>query len=240
MKKRTSAPFLIALAMILVASACLATLPVPDMAISTLTPNLTTTKLSQFLTSAPRITILPTQVVPTVAMLEAGTPTAFPSITPLPTATPTFTETPFGFVASPTPVPPTDTPIAKVETPDPDEGATDEWGSDYRCSLIAKSPADWTVVPPKGKYKVSWTLLNSGHKNWQADGIRLDYMAGVNLSGSEKTQSLIRDVKVGETITPVINIYPPKEPGHYRTLWALRLIKNGHIFCTFTIKVTVQ
>jgi hypothetical protein len=171
---------------------------------------------------------------------EIITTTPFPSITPLPTATATFTNTPFGFVASATPVPPTSTGVPMVITPDPAEGATNDWGSDYRCTLTGKSPPDWTEVPPNGKYKVSWTLMNTGHKRWQTDAMILVFIDGNNLSKNERSTTLVRDVKPNESITPVINIYPPSAPGNYRSVWGLRLLKTGQTFCTFTVKVTVK
>jgi hypothetical protein len=60
------------------------------------------------------------------------------------------------------------------------------------------------------------------------------------LGKGERSATLVRDVKPGETVTPIINIYPPKTPGHYRAVWALRLVKTGHVFCTFTYKITVK
>jgi len=234
-------PLLIAMAVLLAASACLTALPATAPAPSMPSINMTATVLAQFLTSVPRITIVATR--PAATQTVVITNTAFPSITPLPTATATFTNTPIGFVASDTPAPPTSiaAPDATpVETPDPAEGATDDWGSDYRCTLTGKTPPNWTVVPSGGKYKVSWTLLNSGHKKWQADSILLSFIDGTNLSKTERTTTLIKDVKVNEWITPVINIYPPSAPGNYRAVWAMRLLKTGHVFCTFTIKVTVK
>lgn len=88
-------------------------------------------------------------------------------------------------------------------------------------------------------YKVSWTLYNSGKKRWQAGDIALTYIDGPKL-GTEKTFNLVKDVKVGENTKPALNIVTPKEPGNYRTVWGMRLNKNNHIFCTFTIKITVQ
>ncbi|MEI6291804.1 MAG: NBR1-Ig-like domain-containing protein, partial [Chloroflexota bacterium] len=118
-------------------------------------------------------------------------------------------------------------------------GYTTEWGSANRCSLLEKSPFDWMVVPAQSKYKASWTLLNSGTRTWQANEMTLTFVDGTRLT-IDKKESLLRDVRVGQTITPVINIYPPKEPGRYRSVWGLRIIKTGRLFCTFTIKITVK
>lgn len=229
---RTHAPLLIGMAVVLLASACLVAQPIAPAAPTPVFAKTEAGKspVSTLVFTATRLN--PTQT-PSITM------TLFPSITPLPTATATATETPVGFVSSATPAPPTSVLTPTPESTDIDEGYTDDWGSDTRCTLITKSPANWTVVPSISKYKVSWTLLNSGHKNWQADGMILTYLSGAKLTPENKT-TLLKDVRVGQTIRPVINIYPPKAPGNYKSVWGLRLNKTGHVFCTFTIKITVQ
>ncbi len=232
---RLKIPLLIAMTVNLVASACLVTLPVPASQPASPAPAATQTQKSKLSAATP----IPSATHMDPTLTPSNTMTPFPSITPLPTATATATETPFGFLPSPTLGSPTDVLTPTVQTTDPDEGFTTEWGSPQRCSLMEKSPFDWMEVPPLGKYKVSWTLLNSGTRNWQANEMILTYVAGARLT-IDKKESLLRDVRVGETITPVINIYPPKEPGRYRSVWGLRMIKTGRLFCTFTIKITVK
>jgi hypothetical protein len=165
--------------------------------------------------------------------------TLFPSITPLPTGTATFTQTPFGFKPSPTPAPPTNAISVTSQATDSADGYTTDWGSDYRCTLISKTPPNGTIVPPLQKYKVSWTLFNSGHKKWQVENLLLVYLDGAKIS-PDSSISLVRDVRVGESITPVINIFPPKAPGNYRSVWGLRLNTGMKVFCTFTFLVTVN
>jgi len=234
--KKAKAPFLIALTVVLVASACLVTLPAPAPTPSTFTPDLVLTGKSQTLTAAPTITytatVIPYTATPTITL------TSFPSITPLPTATATITDTPFGFVASPTLGTPglaTGTP-----TPDPADGVTDDWGSDYRCSLVDKDPATGTVLPSKSLYKVSWNLHNSGQKRWQASDILLVYIEGTKMGAEEKSYNLTKDVKPGTGMKQLLDIVVPKNPGSYRSVWGLQLIKSKHVFCTFTINITVE
>ena len=232
---RARVPLLIAMVMVLVASACLVTLPVSVPAPVAPAPVVAQTAGVKPVVS----TAVFTNTRPSPSETPADTMTPFPSITPLPSATATGTETPFGFFASLTPMLPTEVITGTGEPPDSAEGGTDDWGSNTRCSLISKSPANWTVVPKLAKYKVSWTLLNSGHRTWQANEMVLTYIDGDRLS-SEKNLRLVKDVKVGDTITPVVNIFPPAKPGKYRSVWGLRITKTGHLFCTFTIKITVK
>jgi hypothetical protein len=226
------------MAVLLAASACITTLPAPASAPPTPSPDFAGTQLAKSRTSSVP-TGLPsaTHVIPTLA--PTITMTLFPSITPLPTGTATFTPTPFGFKPSPTPAPPTIAISVTTQATDSADGYTTDWGSDYRCTLISKTPPSGTIVPPLQKYKVSWTLFNSGHKKWQNGNLLLVYLDGAKIS-SDSPVSLVRDVRVGESITPVINIFPPKDPGNYRSVWGLRLNTGLKVFCTFTFLVTVS
>ncbi len=184
----------------------------------------------------PTITFPPTELPATIT--PSITTTAFPSITPLPTATETGTPTPIGFHASDTPEPPTPVIIPTTEVPDLAEGATDDWGSETRCSLISKIPENWVILKPKTQLKASWTLMNTGIKTWQSQNMLVTYLDGARLSKTENI-SLVRDVRVRQTISPALIIVSPKLPGHYRSVWGIRLT-SGRVFCTFTIKIIVQ
>ena len=211
-------------------------LPVPPV-VSVAKTALTDTN-TQLIRMSEVATVLGYSTLLNPTITPSRTMTAFPSITPLPTATSTFTETPFGFRASLTPEPPTQVIISTREAPDTAEGATDEWSSPTRCSLMSKSPASWAILQPHHQYRVTWTLLNSGTRTWQSEAMFLIFYDGVKLS-STKIAKLPKDVKIGQSITPAITIITPKNPGRYRSVWALRLT-NGRIFCTFTIRITVQ
>lgn len=227
---KTKAPILIALTMVLVASACLVTLPAPASSPATLTPDLAMTGKARALTNAPSAAPTMTAIPPTDAPTTTLTP--FPSITALPTPTSTSTKTPFGYFETPTPTP------TVFETPDPAEGATNDWGSDFRCSIVTKSPSNWTVE--RESYQASWTLLNSGHKTWQASDIRLTFVEGAKvIHGHDKVFRLTKDVRPGQTITLKVEIYLPSEAGNYRSVWGLYSYKINQMFCTFTTKAMV-
>jgi hypothetical protein len=231
--KKAKIPLLISITVVLATLACVATSPAPASVPPTSAPDPLTAGEAQTLTVADSIvytaTVVPISPSPTI------TRTPYPTITPLPTATATNTKTPFGFVSSPTP----DYTATAEWTPDPDEGATTDWGSDYRCSLTDKSPIDWTETG--GAYKVYWTLLNSGHKSWQANEITITYVTGAKVvHGHDKVFKLNKDVRPGQKITVSVIIYPPDVPGKYRSVWGLRSAKMNAIFCTFTAKTTVK
>ena len=232
---KANAPLLIALATVLAASACLATLPAPVSVPSTFTPDLAMTGKAQTLTAVPTATLTAIPVSATDTPTITLTP--FPSITPLPSATSSPTKTPFGYFETPTPTPISATVQPTTETPDPVEGATNEHGA-YTCKLVTKSPPDWTVLPARNLYKVSWTLYNTGPKTWDSS-IVIVWVDG-NRLGVQKQYNFSNDVKVGRDADAVITIFTPNQPGHYRSVWGLRSLKTNLIFCTFTIKIVIQ
>ena len=231
--KKANQPLLIALIVVLAASACVVALPVPA---STPIPSPAFEQTNGQQPIKLTLPANPTRLQPSPSASITTTP--FSSITPLPSPTATGTETPIGFFASDTPIPPTIEISATPEKPDPQEGATDDWGSATRCTLKSKTPGNWTELQPKQQLKATWTLQNSGSKTWQADQILLVFLDGVSLS-SQKKETLKRDVKIGQTTTAAITIVTPKIPGNYRSVWGLKLL-TGHLFCTFTIKITVK
>lgn len=229
-------PLRIALTTVWLTTACLSGLPmatsVPAPASST--PNLALTSRVQTLTAAPTLTLINTPILATETATMTLTP--FPSITPLPTETATATKTPFGYRPTATPGDPSILDLTK--TPDPNEGFTAPEGSDYRCLLVSKSLDDWVVVPPDSMYKISWDLLNIGKKVWD-NGVKLVFVDGERMN-AEKTVDLRKDVKFGQDINVVNTLYTPKAPGQYRGVWGLMVMKNKNLFCTFTVKITIQ
>ena len=126
------------------------------------------------------------------------------------------------------------------ELPDPDEGWTDDWGSPTRCTLLDKTPPNWSSVPSHSEIRVTWTLLNSGTKKWDANEVAVVYVRETKLTPpGAKKKLFTHDIKVGETVTVGVNIYTPDTFGHYKSVWGLREIRTGRVFCTFTIKIYV-
>ena len=229
---RARTPLFVAVAVVLVASACLAVQqPVPTRA--PVTPKFTSLPVQATLPVQPSVAPTATLLNPSPA--PSVTYTAFPSITPLPTATATATETPFGYKLTSTPTVPG---TLGVETPDPMEGLTDDWGSPTRCTLVSKSPPDGMIAEPGGQLSATWVLVNSGTRTWD-NSVAFIHLDGPRLASPDfNKKDLGKDVKVGQSVTtPPIWFYAPKTSGKYRSVWGLR--KSGHVFCTFTVKITI-
>jgi hypothetical protein len=234
--KKANLSLWIGLATLLVAVACLSTLPSPASVPVAATPDLRKTGQVQTLTAALSSTATKTPIRPTETSTITLTP--FPSITPLPTATATATNTPFGFVASPTPGLFTDA-TPTVETVDSADGVTTDWGSNYRCTLLDKAPQTGETLAAGSMYKVYWSLLNSGQKTWQADGVLVQYLDGDKLEMA-KDVKLVKDVKVGQSVKLGVTFILPNAPGHYRAVWGLVQKKGDVVFCTFTVNVMAE
>ena len=218
---------LIALALVMAASGCQLALPAPVSA------PVQTSSAPVLTSGASNPSETPTRQIPTAMASQTLTP--FPSITSLP---PTPTNTPFGFVPSKTPTPIF---IAPPAPPGPEEGATNEYGSPYRCALMNKDPFDWAEVSPKKEVKITWTFINTGTKTWKADDVVIAWESDARLVPPDHKRKLIsEDVKPGQETIQFMNIWTPELPGHYRSVWALKEFDSGTTFCTFTIKITVR
>jgi hypothetical protein len=233
--KNVNLPLRVILATVFLTTACLVDL---SPALPTPTPDLASTAKAATLTAAPSLTATLTPILATETPTITLTP--FPSITPLPTSTPTVTLTPIGYFETSTPTLtalPSAVPANATETPDPDEGYSSPPGSEYACALVSKNIANGTPLVPGAMYKMSWTLVNVGVKKWD-DGVIATFMQGSKMN-SPRLEPLREDVKPGRETALVTTFFAPKAPGHYRAVWGLRVIKTERIFCMFTINVTV-
>jgi len=94
------------------------------------------------------------------------------------------------------------------------------------------------IVEPGSQLSATWVLINAGTRTWD-NQIAFVHLEGPRLASPDfNKKSLGGDVKVGQsTTTPPIWFYAPKIPGQYRSVWGLK--KANHVFCTFTIKITI-
>ena len=149
-----------------------------------------------------------TSVAMTVAAREVESVAALPTATQVPTLPlPTLT-----------PILPTATPFAVA--PSSNGGGGGGGGSsstaDYACSIIRRRPADNTEFNPNGTFDITFTILNTGAKKWDA-GKDLVHSFGPDLIVAPAFTALqLPEVKPGETYT--VGPYDAKAPdkaGHY-------------------------
>jgi hypothetical protein len=179
----------------------------------------------------------------TAAVLPSNTPTLTPSATPtLQTPTPTFIFSVF-----------TETPFIPVETTDPSVsssssgapftvgGSTSEpipySGKPWTCVVRGTSPPRWSVIEAGKEFYITWTVLNTGTKNWTINTIDFVYTGGYRHEGT-KIQDLWKNVPSGRTVNLQAFYKAPKVAGEYRVYWTLQV--GNHPFCGMTAMFEVR
>lgn len=224
---------------ILVSSACVVTIPVPDLAPTA--PPINTVEVSP---TEPLPEILPTFTLAFTETLAptptaSFTPTFFPTITPFPTATLTPSITP-----SPIPVE-----IATLGEGIPQETLTqialtplssgDPIGAEFACIVTAKRIADFTILKPKYQFTAWWDLRNVGKKKWGNDVVVASLVEGMRMS-TDRFLPLPSEPRPGESMRLKIEMITPVQEGTYLMTWGLKNTRSNRHFCFFTINIIVK
>jgi hypothetical protein len=163
-------------------------------------------------------------------------PSLTPSITALPTRTPSETPTPtvtFVFRL------PTTTKV-KTATPVPSSGGGGGGGGSaagFDCSLVSRNPDNGAVFNPGQNFTESWKVKNNGSEKWLSSTVDFIFASGENMS-SISGYDLPTSVNPGGTITLSVSMTAPASTGTHKTTWALRAGKSQ--FCTVSLSITVQ
>ena len=183
-----------------------------------------------------------TFIAQTVIAASTQTSAAMPTSTPTPTATatprntdtplPTPTNTVIFILRSPTPIViPTFTSVGGGS------GGGGSSSENYACQVVSVNPANGTGFSPRADFDAVWQVKNIGQKNW--DGGSLDY---IYLSGDQfhkvSGYDLNKAVKTGETVSIIVDMESPKNPGNYTTRWTLRA--GAKEFCALSLTINVN
>lgn len=156
------------------------------------------------------------------------TDTPKPSSTPLPTNTqfvlpsPTITNTP-----TRTTVP------TSTATTTPSASPT---SSAYQCEVVSSFPASNAIYSAGGDFDGRWTLKNVGTQVWEGN-VDLVYRSGTKFQASQDAVDLPNAVGVGASADVIVDMFAPREPGTYETIWALR--KDSTYFCELKLVIKV-
>lgn len=178
---------------------------------------------------------------PTQTITNTPTPSKTPTQTPLPTSTvlflfPTKTQVVF----------PTFTLVSGIgggsgsgsgkptRTPNPNEH---DYTGSLHCALVGQTPSDGTVFSPRKKFKVVWTVKNTGTAAWRKHIIDYRYVAGDKFHKRDR-YNMNFIVDPGETIDMSVEMHAPKEPGSYETVWVVGLNKGS--MCSMTLSIIVR
>lgn len=142
-----------------------------------------------------------------------------PSNTPLPTQTEAApaTETPSLPTATPfVIVPPTNTVV--VSSGGGGGGSNPPVQAEYACSVVGRSPADYTVFKPGEDFDIRWTILNTGTRNIR-DGSDVKYSSGEDFAIQNFMELPL--LKPGERHQIVIDAEAPSRLGRYVMVWVV-------------------
>ncbi|MBP6210489.1 MAG: hypothetical protein KA473_13730 [Anaerolineales bacterium] len=205
-----------------------------------LTANAAQTQTATFLPTATN-TLPPTQVIfPTFTLPPTQTPLVLVTSTYTPTPAPLVLN-PSGTLVSVTPAPllilelgSDDTGSAGESPTSVNEGAVIKTPPPWGCKVLSKSP---TTVRPGTKFYASWTVQNSGTKDWPYYGIDFVYRTGYRADG-RPIQDLKNSVASGGTATLSVPITAPNREDSYNVFWSLKV--GNTYFCPMKLTFEVK
>src|SRR4030042_2035955 len=109
----------------------------------------------------------------------------------------------------PDPQPP---PPAATNTRAPVSNAT-AIPADYQCSVTNVSPAYLEEFAPRGEMAGKWTDKNTGKMSWGSVDIDVEHVGGTDMAQYDDTYNLSKSGAPGESITIVVDLLAPAEPG---------------------------
>jgi len=207
------------LAMIL---ACVPVLPTPAVSVPTIDPN-----------------AIGTMIMETAAAASTQTVSSLPSATPtVETPTPRNTDTP-----EPTA---TNTVIFILFSPTANGSISGSNGSGvsggsssdpYACKVTNTSPVNGSALSAREDFDARWTVINIGQQDWDRKVVDYLYLGGDKIH-KVATYDLPASVKRGESVSLVVDMLAPKDPGSYTTAWGLKT--GTTTFCPLTLTIVVN
>ena len=157
--------------------------------------------------------------------------------------------------ATPTPQPPTSTPIpptlaptATFPPPPPPPTATyipvtqaptiTSTPADYQCSIISASPANGTEFAKNADFDGKWTLENTGIKLWDASITDFRYISGEKFQKHGNAVDLPNNLAKTAQVSLIVDMHTPSTSGTYTTTWALAF--GSTTFCNVTLSIVVK
>lgn len=177
-------------------------------------------------------------LIQTSSALPSATST--PTRTRIPSKTPTYTPT-FIYIIptisstpTTTPVPPPVGNIIVNGTVIPDERMT---GRPWTCLVTGSTPPRNVAQAPGKDFYVTWTVMNTGTKDWWNNGIDFLYESGYRTE-QRHLQDLPLTVPSGRSTNLKILLTAPKTAGTYNSIWALKVGRT--VFCRMRIEFLVK
>lgn len=160
----------------------------------------------------------------------------------VPTSTGTATVTPTLNTHTPSPTS-TSTVIFQLPSPTPTITATFALGGGgtsedaFACEVLSVNPVSGTSFRSRASFDVTWRVRNIGERKWNEDVVKYVYESGDRLH-TAATYVLESDVSPGDTLTAVVEMQAPEDPGVYSTTWSLQRADNS--FCPMFLTISVN
>lgn len=113
--------------------------------------------------------------------------------------------------------------------------------SEYSCSLVAQTPADWTQMGRRQYFDAKWTLKNTGTRTWGIHGPDvkfITYTGGAIMHTHGSLFNMPANTGPGQKVTIIVDMTAPKNLGYYTESWAL--VNGSTVFCRFWIGINVN
>lgn len=192
--------------------------------------------------AAPTLAAVRTEAAATVAAQIAAqaSPTPLPATaTSIPTEVPPTVAPP---TVAPTVVPPTAVVVVPTRpaitlTPKATYTSTP---SKYGCEVTSTTPDYKAEFSPRGDFDGKWVLKNTSDTTWDAGNFDIRYVSGTKFQENQDltTLDLPASVKAGESVTIIVDMLAPADPGNYSASWVLA---NGDkVACNLSINIVVK
>lgn len=109
---------------------------------------------------------------------------------------------------------------------------------DYACALVSQKPKDWTKMQRRHIFDATWTVRNTGSKNWGTGSVDLKYISGAKIHTHGNAYDLAKDVGPGKRATLIVDMVSPKTKGYYTAVWGL--YRGNQVFCRLSVTINVN
>lgn len=107
----------------------------------------------------------------------------------------------------------------------------------FACEVLSVNPVSGTSFRSRASFDVTWRVRNIGERKWNEDVVKYVYDSGDRLH-TIASYVLESDVGPGDTLTAVVEMQAPEDPGVYSTTWTLQ--RGDNSFCPMFLTINVD
>jgi hypothetical protein len=126
-------------------------------------------------------------------------------------------------------------PKAPTGTTTPTPTVTPPPAGTYVCQVTKVEPPQQNFsMLVRNDFDAIWTVKNTGSREWSAAEIDFKYVSGDKFYKRATIYDLRKNVKPGESVDIMVDMFSPSTPGTYKTEWNL----GG--FCSLPLTIVVK